>query len=400
MSVRKRPLPPKKNGQITHVWEATVGSKDKRLRKNFATKREADAWEADMTAQLNAGTTSVAGQKMTVAEFWPIYDRYLLGRVARGEKLTRSSYDGINGVVRNFLLATDEEIILPKGSRRVPFHKGLGSLKLGQVTSGKVEKFKEDLREAGVSVSQTRKIGRLCHTFFERARKLDYIRINPFTNFRVDGRRDEGMNKVVPPMPSFIKLMLETATSHRVLLFAFTTTGLRSSEMFALRWRHIDFEKGFLRVETRVDARYRTEELKTKTESGVRRIPLSDRANAILQDHRAQSRFSNTDDLVFPNERGNYIDAGNWNDRWFKPLLAQVNATLPPGDRYEPPKVGFHILRHFAISSWIAQNLPIKTVSTYAGHSSIQVTMDRYGHLFPSDDQSVALNRIADDLGF
>lgn len=400
MSVRKRRLPPKKNGQITHVWEATVGSGAKRLRKNFATKRDADAWEADMTAQLNAGTTSVAGQKMTVEEFWPIYDKYLLGRVERGEKLTRSSYDGINGVVRNFLLATDEEIELPRGSRRVPFHKGLGHLKLGQVTSGKVEKFKEDLRQAGVSVSQTRKIGRLCHTFFERARKLDYIRINPFANFRVDGRRDEGMNKVVPPMPSFIKLMMDTATNHRVLLFAFTVFGLRSSEMFALRWRHLNFERRFVQIETRVDARYRTEELRTKSEAGVRQIPLSDRTIQILRDHRAESRFAEDDDLVFPNERGKYIDPGNWNDRWFKPLLAQVNEKLPIEDRYQPAKVGFHILRHFAISSWIAQNLPIKTISTYAGHSSIQVTMDRYGHLFPSDDQQIAINNIADNIGF
>ena len=39
-----------------------------------------------------------------------------------------------------------------------------------------------------------------------------------------------------------------------------------------------------------------------------------------------------------------------------------------------------------------------KTVQTFAGHSSLQVTMDRYGHLFKSDDHSAAMDRIATNL--
>lgn len=37
------------------------------------------------------------------------------------------------------------------------------------------------------------------------------------------------------------------------------------------------------------------------------------------------------------------------------------------------------------MSLWIAQNLPAKVVMAYAGHSSIQITFDLYGHLFPDD---------------
>lgn len=39
-----------------------------------------------------------------------------------------------------------------------------------------------------------------------------------------------------------------------------------------------------------------------------------------------------------------------------------------------------------------------KTVQTFAGHSSLQVTMDRYGHLFPSDDHKAAMDAIAGEL--
>jgi integrase len=55
-------------------------------------------------------------------------------------------------------------------------------------------------------------------------------------------------------------------------------------------------------------------------------------------------------------------------------------------------------LRHFAVSCWIETGLSPKTVQTFAGHSSRQVTMDRYGHLFKSDDHTTGMDAIADDM--
>jgi integrase len=39
-----------------------------------------------------------------------------------------------------------------------------------------------------------------------------------------------------------------------------------------------------------------------------------------------------------------------------------------------------------------------KPVQTFAGHASVQVTMDRYGHLFPSEDHKRAMDHIAATL--
>src|SRR5580692_2267575 len=63
-----------------------------------------------------------------------------------------------------------------------------------------------------------------------------------------------------------------------------------------------------------------------------------------------------------------------------------------------PEEFNWHALRHFAISCWIDAGLPPKTVQTFAGHSSLQVTMDRYGHLFKSDDHKKAMDAIAADM--
>ena len=47
------------------------------------------------------------------------------------------------------------------------------------------------------------------------------------------------------------------------------------------------------------------------------------------------------------------------------------------------------------MSCWIEAGLSPKTVQTFAGHSTLAVTMDRYGHLFKSDDHRAAIDAIA-----
>jgi integrase len=55
-------------------------------------------------------------------------------------------------------------------------------------------------------------------------------------------------------------------------------------------------------------------------------------------------------------------------------------------------------LRHVAVSCWIERGLSPKTVQTFAGHSSLQVTMDRYGHLFKSENHRQAMDAIAAEV--
>jgi integrase len=57
------------------------------------------------------------------------------------------------------------------------------------------------------------------------------------------------------------------------------------------------------------------------------------------------------------------------------------------------PRFNWHAL--FAISCWIEAGLAPKTVQTFAGHGSLAVIMDRYGHLFKSDGHKQAMDTIA-----
>ena len=53
-------------------------------------------------------------------------------------------------------------------------------------------------------------------------------------------------------------------------------------------------------------------------------------------------------------------------------------------------RVTFHDCRHTYASLMIAAGCNAKALSTFMGHSSIQITMDRYGHLYDSAEEALA----------
>ena len=56
------------------------------------------------------------------------------------------------------------------------------------------------------------------------------------------------------------------------------------------------------------------------------------------------------------------------------------------------PPIGLHEARHTCASIFIAAGVNVKALSSYLGHASITITLDRYGHLMPgSQDEAVGL---------
>jgi integrase len=172
----------------------------------------------------------------------------------------------------------------------------------------------------------------------------------------------------------------------RLMVIFAACTGARAGEQWACRWHDIDFDKCELRISRRVDAY--GEEGAPKSTAGVRTVPLSAQLVQALKAWRLRSRFSRPGDLIFPNRLGRHMGHDNLVKRQFLPLLRSLKIK----------RIGWHSLRHFAVSCWIEQGLRPKTVQTFAGHASLAITMDRYGHLFPSEDHRKAMDQIAGDL--
>lgn len=356
-----------------------------RQRKHFLNKKAADAFRIHIEGQMQAGTYRPNADKVTVKEVCESFLEHCAGRNERDERMTRKMLAVYNGHVNNHILHKDH---------------GLGGRKLSQLTARSVGDFRDRLRSVGVTVPTTRKILATLHNALAYAISQDWVATNAAHGTRVIGPRDEGSKKIAAPSKKGMRAVLDAADEDlRLMLLFAATTGARAGEQWAARWRDVDLENGKLQIGRRVDAY--GEEGAPKSAAGVRTVPISDQLIVMLKAWKLRSKFKSPDDLIFPNREGKHIGHDNLVKRHFRPLFDKLEAAHKDDPtNFPPPPLSFswHALRHFAVSCWIEARFAPKTVQTFAGHASLQVTMDRYGHLFPNEDHKKTMNLIAKGL--
>ena len=129
-----------------------------------------------------------------------------------------------------------------------------------------------------------------------------------------------------------------------------------------------------------------------KSAAGRRNVPLLPMVANALREWRLATPYTEGD-LVFPGESGPYTLSTIIKYVWHP---AQIAAGVVAKDgRAKYP--GLHALRHF-YASWCINRrvdggleLPLKLVQARLGHASIQMTADRYGHLFPRGDDGAEM---------
>lgn len=184
------------------------------------------------------------------------------------------------------------------------------------------------------------------------------------------------------------------------LLVTAVFTGMRSSEIRGLRWQDVNFKKAEIHVNQRAD---QFKEIgPTKSEAGVRTIPVPPVVIAALKEHKL--RQPPGFELVFANPDGEPRSHANIVNKGLKPAMIRAGVTVGEGDNIEAKYTGLHSLRHF-YASWLINRkedgglgLPVKMVQERMGHSSIVMTMDTYGHLFPRMDDGTELAQAANIL--
>jgi integrase len=160
--------------------------------------------------------------------------------------------------------------------------------------------------------------------------------------------------------------------------------GLRRGEVLGLRWDDVDFKSRVLHIRRtlqRVEGELRL--VPPKTRRSKRTIPLPSVLAAKLRQHRAD--HSRDTDLVFTTQHGTPINPNDLSK-------AIVRISKDAGIR----RIGLHDLRHSCASFLLAQGVPPRVVMEILGHSTIDVTMNIYGHVM-LDAQRKALRHI-DDL--
>lgn len=151
-------------------------------------------------------------------------------------------------------------------------------------------------------------------------------------------------------------------------------TGIRISELCALRWEDIDLRRGILYINSSLQ-RIRTEdyEKKTtlilgapKTEKSTRIIPLK---SNILEKLREIQPLYQQNAFLLSGKTDKAIEPRNM-QYYFKQM--QLNAGIEP--------LCFHSLRHTFASACIRSGMDVKTLSEILGHSNVNTTWSYYVH--------------------
>lgn len=368
---------------------AFTDANGKRIKEQHPTKRAADARRIEVEGQVATGAFRPAASKTTVADACKAYLEHLKARHLRDAKVTTTYLDTNRGEVWNYIAPTLKPDGHDKtGSRVTPFSEGVGHFKLAQFTPADVADWTERLLAAGISVSTTRRLVATLSRALALAVSKNLVGVNAAKGVKVIGsRKTDGPKKIVPPSKADLRALLDGAKPglYTKILFA-ASSGLRASEQWALTWGDLDLETGKVHVTKRLDIHGQLDT--TKSNAGKRDVPIGKGVVAALKEWRHQTNRIEDEDIVFPNSEGGHTRHGNLLKREFDPFKKEAGV----------PGLTWHGLRHYAISTWIAAGLQPKVVQTFAGHATLAITMDRYGHLFPSDDHGAAMDKIAETL--
>jgi integrase len=365
VSVRKREWKTTK-GEDREGWACDYRDQNgNRVVKLFSTKKEAAAYHAKVTNEVNEGVHAAPSRSITVKQAAADWIRFV-----EGEGRERST-------IVSYQQHVDQHIV-PR----------IGALKLGHLTTPRVNKFRDDLLADGKSRPLAKKVLGSLKSLLRDAKRRGNVAQNVASDVSItlDKRHKRKLEVGVDiPTREEIRAIVGALEGRwRPFILTAIFTGLRASELRGLRWQDVDFRKKELKVRQRAD---RWCEIgRPKSRFGEREVPIGEFTLNTLREWKLKCGDK---ELVFPNGKGNVEDLANIVQRGLIPVQLKAGVVKKKG---KAKYTGMHALRHF-YASWCINRredggleLPLKTVQARLGHASIQMTADTYGHLFPRGD--------------
>lgn len=179
--------------------------------------------------------------------------------------------------------------------------------------------------------------------------------------------------------------------------------GLRRSELLGLRWSSINFETGWLQIDTTVVREKNGDRIlavvrenTTKTSCSRRNLPLCQYTYQyfwnLRQKQLAQMSLCGTSydprytDFVCVDDLGTLLQPDYVSQKFQKVL-----------EKYQLRRIRFHDLRHSCATIMLYLGYSLKDIQTWLGHSNYNFTADTYIHSAPAAHQRMA-STLAENL--
>jgi integrase len=336
-------------------WEARYRDPSGVMRaRTFSTKTEARAWVRETETDVRRGDWIDPRLTRTTFEQWA--DEYLL-TIVHLREITRGDYTRIVDVH-----------LLP----------AFGDWPISQIEQVDVRRLIAEKQAAGLAPKTLQKIRLVLRQILETARGSGAIKANPCEGIRMP--RATQVDPVFLTPDEVERLALATRAPYDVLVRMAAGTGMRPSELCGLQVGRINLVSGTVDVVEALTVVRGHVEL-GPTKNGVRRTVgltrslCDDLGKHLLARANELDRALEPDDFVFVAPQGGPLRRDLLYKRIFVPAVK--DAGLRPGLR-------LHDLRHTCAALLIQLGAHPKVIQEWLGHRSITVTMDVYGHLYPS----------------
>jgi integrase len=206
---------------------------------------------------------------------------------------------------------------------------------------------------------------------FRREVAQGRLAVNPTSGLELPAVRST-RDRIADPEEA-AKLIEALPVVDRALWATALYAGLRRGELQALKWEDVDLAAGVIHVERSWDEE--AGEIGPKSVKGRRKVPIA----GVLRDHLVEHRMrhGHSEGLIF----------GKTASDPFYPHTVTKHAD----EAWKGlERITLHQARHTFASLMIAAGVNAKALSTYMGHANIGITLDRYGHLMPGNEEEAA----------
>lgn len=347
---------------MSHVRKAASGKWEARYRgpegrehsKRFKTKREAMQFLERVGTDRQRGEWREPGLARVRLEDWA------LEWWATTVNLRASSRARDDSYLRNHVLPV------------------FGATPLGRISQLDVRAWVAELTASDMAPATVHKAYQTLAKVLRAAVDGGLIAQSPCRSVNLPRIEQEEMRFLTPG--EIVALSEAVAERYRAMVLFDAYCGLRMGELAGLRRGRVDLLRRQVRViETAVEVKGRLIFDAPKTRAGNRTVPIPPSVADRLDRHMTEFTDAGPEALVFPGADGGALRANAWRSRYWRPAIRATGlAPLRP-----------HDLRHTAVSLWIAAGASPKQIATWAGHTSVAVVLDRYGHLLPGREEAV-----------
>ncbi len=260
------------------------------------------------------------------------------------------------------------------------------NLALGQVNHNHVQNFLNYKLDNGCKGSSIKQYYLTLHSAFAYAVKMDLIPKHPMDKLAVPrADRHEATFYNADELNELFKVFKDDKLELVVNIAAYY--GLRRCEILGLRWDAIDFKNKTITIQRKIVSDYDDNgemklyvETRLKTNSTRRTLPLIPHIEEMLLDKKKmEAKFKKACGNSYNKEFDGFICRDNLGNMISPNYVTQHFHYIVTKSGMK--HLRFHDLRHSCASLLLANDIPMKAIQEWLGHSNFAITANLYSHL-------------------